>query len=292
VSNRCLRPLAALATIVYLSIPCAAQLPFEMSMVRGEVHSEARVDLRDYRVELADLNHRGDVYRADLSFDGNFELRRIPAGDYQLSVVTQHGDVVQQEFVMLNAQHTQISVRLAVAAKQPSVPGTVSMTQLRHPPDRKAFQSFADAQRFAAAGSPEKAAEALEKAVRISPEFADAYSNLAVQHMRMHRFQDAVTELNRALEIAGPNALMLCNLAYAQINLGRVAESLSSVHAALRLDSGYPQGHLILGSILAADPRTRAEAIPHLERAAETFPSARATLERTRSAMRNTAGSN
>ncbi len=82
---------------------------------------------------------------------------------------------------------------------------------------------------------------------------------------------------------------MLCNLAYAQLNLGRVAESLASVRAALHLDSGYPQGHLILGSILAADPRTRTEAIPHLERAAETIPSARATLERTRSAMRATA---
>ncbi|HEY1497878.1 MAG TPA: tetratricopeptide repeat protein [Candidatus Solibacter sp.] len=257
-----------------------------MPLVRGEVRSEGRVEFRDYRVELADLNHRGDVYRADLSYDGNFEFRRIPAGDYQLFVVTQHGDIVQQEFVTLNPQLTQINVRLPLTAKRPSAPGTVSMTQLRHPPDRKAFQSFTAAQRFAAAGSPEKAAEELEKAVRISPEFADAYSNLAVQHMRMHRFQDAVTELTRALEIAGPNALMLCNLAYAQINLGRVAESLASVRAALRLDSGYPQGHLILGSILAADPRTRAEAIPHLERAAESIPSARATLDRARNSMR------
>ena len=288
-SNRCLRPLAALATIVYLSIPCSAQPAFEMPSVRGEVRSEAHVDLRDYRVELADLNHRGDVYRADLSFDGNFEFRRIPAADYQLFVVTQHGDIVQQEFVTLNPQLTRITVRLAATAKPLSAPGTVSMTQLRHPPDRKAFQSFAAAQRFAASGSPEKAAQELEKAVRISPEFADAYCNLAVQHMRMHRFQDAANELTRALEIAGPNALMLCNLAYAQLNLGRVVESLASVSAALRLDSGYPQGHLILGSILAADPRTRAEAIPHLERAAETIPSARATLERTRSAMRASA---
>uniref|UniRef100_Q027W0 Tetratricopeptide TPR_2 repeat protein n=1 Tax=Solibacter usitatus (strain Ellin6076) TaxID=234267 RepID=Q027W0_SOLUE len=283
-SNRCLRPLAALATIVYLSLPCAAQ-PFEMPTVRGEVRADSRVDFRDYRIELADLNHRGDVYRADLSFDGSFEFRRIPAGDYQLFVVTQGGDIVHQEFVALNPHLTQISVRLSATGKGPLVPGTVSITQLRHPPDRKAFQSFAAAQRFAAAGSPEKAAEELEKAVRISPEFADAYSNLAVQHMRMRRFPEAVAELTRALAIAGPNPLMLCNLAYAQLNLGRVSESLGAVHAALRLDAGYAQGHLILGSILAADPRTRAEAIPHLERAAETIPSARATLERARSAM-------
>jgi hypothetical protein len=35
---------------------------------------------------------------------------------------------------------------------------------------------------------------------------------------------------------------------------------------------------LILGSILAVDPRTRAESIPHLEHAAETLLSARAAL--------------
>jgi tetratricopeptide (TPR) repeat protein len=163
------------------------------------------------------------------------------------------------------------------------------MTQLRHPPARKAFQSFVAAQRFAESGSPAKAAAELEKAVRISPEFADAYSNLAVQHIRMNRFPAAVDELTRAIAIAGPNALMLCNLAYAQINLGRVQESLASVRAALRLDAGYPQAHLILGSILAADPRTRAEAIPHLERAAEAIPSARGTLERARTTIRASA---
>jgi len=60
--------------------------------------------------------------------------------------------------------------------------------------------------------------------------------------------------------------------------------ALASARAALRLDSGSPQAHLILGSILAVDPRTRAESIPHLERAAETLPSARATLRQIRQA--------
>ena len=130
----------------------------------------------------------------------------------------------------------------------------------------------------------EKAAEELEKAVRISPEFADAYTNLAVQHIRMRRFQEAAGELARAIEIAGPDPLKLSNLAYAQINLSRVQESTAAVRAALRLDAGYPPAHLILGSILAADPRTRAEAIPHLEQAAESIPAARVMLEKLQAA--------
>ena len=282
-SNRCLRLCTALAAIVYLSVPGSAQM-FETSLVKGEVHSDSPLNFYEYRIELQDLNHHGDVYRADLTFDGAFEFRRLPAGDYQLFVATVRGDIIHQEFVTVNPQTAMLNVRLAKSRKPSAAPGTVSLTQLRHPPDQKAVQAFVAAQRFAASGSPEKAVEQLEKALRISPEFADAYANLAVQHLRMRRFPDAVDELNRALAIAGPNPLMLSNLAYAQINLGRVDDSLASVRAALRLDAAYPQAHLILGSILAADPRTRADAIPHLERAAESIPSARPLLERARAA--------
>ena len=40
--------------------------------------------------------------------------------------------------------------------------------------------------------------------------------------------------------------------------------------------------HLLLGSLLAGDRRTLPEAIPHLERAAESIPAARDTLEKVR----------
>lgn len=140
------------------------------------------------------------------------------------------------------------------------------------------------AQLFSESGQAEKAVEELEKAIRISPEYADAYNNLAVQHIRMGRFEEACGELARAIVIAGPSTLLLSNLAYAQRQLNRLPEAIVSAPAALRLDSGSPQAHLILGSILAQDPRTRAESIPHLERAAETLPSARASLEQVRRA--------
>jgi tetratricopeptide (TPR) repeat protein len=122
--------------------------------------------------------------------------------------------------------------------------------------------------------------------VRISPEFADAYTNLAVQHMRMDRYQEAAGETVRAIEIAGPSPQRLCNLSYAQAHLGRREDALASVRAALRMDAGYPQAHLILGTILAADRRTLTEAIPHLERAAQSMPVAQGVLERAREALR------
>jgi hypothetical protein len=173
VSYRCRRPLAALAAIVYLSIPCTAQ-GNPIPILKGEVHSETPIDFHDYRVEMESMNQHGERYGADLRMDGGFELRNIPAGDYQLRVTTLPGEIVRQEFVSVNSMLSTVSVNLPPSQRASLKRSTISLTELRHPPDRKAIQSFAAAQKFAASGNPRRAAEELEKAVAISPEFADA----------------------------------------------------------------------------------------------------------------------
>jgi tetratricopeptide (TPR) repeat protein len=270
--------------IVFLGIPGRSQSTDLPTAVDGELHSEAPLPFLDYRVELTDPNRTTETHRADVQLDGTFRLRDIPAGQYSLRVTTLSGDLVHQEFVSVSPQAAPLSVRLPGSAKRPSAPGTVSMTQLRHPPARKAWQAMCSAQHFAESGQTEKAVEELEKAIRISPEYAEAYNNLAVQHIRMNRFEEAAGELGRALAIAGPSPMQLTNLAYAQYRLNRFPEATASARAALRLNSGSPRAHLVLGSILAVDPLTRAESIPHLERAAETLPSASALLKQLRQA--------
>jgi tetratricopeptide (TPR) repeat protein len=283
VSNRCLRPLAAFVAIVYLCIPSRAQ-SIDISTLKGELRSDSIIPFHEYWVELLDLNHNNDTHRVDVQFDGTFQLRDIRSGPYTLRVTTLHGELVHQELVTVAPQTGPLTVRLPAPAGKPSAPGTISLTQLRHPPSRKAFQAAASAQRFSESGQTGKAVEELEKAIRISPEYADAYNNLAVQHIRLGRFEEACAEFSHAMAIAGPNASLLSNLAFTQLQLNRFPEAIASARAALRLDAGSPQAHLILGSMLAMDPHTRAESIPHLELAAETLPSARATLEKVRSA--------
>ena len=152
---------------------------------------------------------------------------------------------------------------------------TVSVTQLMHPPDKKAVQAFQSALRLSSAGKYEDAVSELEKAIHISPEFAEAHTNLAVQYFRMGRFQQSIAESTLAIQIGGPDPRNLCNLASAQARLHRFAEAEKSARAALRLDSGYLKANLILGSILADQPATRGEGIKHLEKAAAEFASAR-----------------
>jgi tetratricopeptide (TPR) repeat protein len=283
VSNRCLRPLAAFVAVVYLCFPCRSQ-SMEASTLKGELRSEAHAPIHEYLVELVDVTHFNDTHRADVRFDGTFQLRDVRPGSYTLRVTTLNGELVHQELVTVAPQTGPLTVHLPGRANTPSAPGTVSVTQLRHPPSRKAFQAVASAQRLSESGQTEKAAEELEKAIRISPDYADAYNNLAVQHMRMGRFEEACGELARAIAIAGPNSSLLSNLAYAQRQLNRIPEAIATARAALRLDASSPQAHLILGSMLAMDPGTRAESIPHLELAAEALPSARSILEKVRQA--------
>jgi tetratricopeptide (TPR) repeat protein len=262
--------------VVFLGVPGRSQTTESFTSIQGELHSEAPVYFRDYWVELGDLDHH-HAYRADVQSDGSFQLHDVPAGSYILRVTTH---LVQQEWVNVTPHAGSLVVHLRAAAAKPFAPGTVSLNQLRHPPSRKAIEAAVSAQRFSASGKTEKAVEKLEKAIRISPEYADAYNNLAVQHIRLGRYEEACDDLSRANAIGGPNAVQLGNLAYAQYRLNRFPEAIASARAALRVDAGYAQAHFILWSMLAGDPGTRAEALRHLERAARTLHSAREMLER------------
>src|SRR5258706_2854267 len=98
----------------------------------------------------------------------------------------------------------------------------------------------------------------------------------------MGRIEAAIVELRRAIEIAGPTPVALSNLASAQARAGKCEEAIASARWALRLDGAFPPAHLILGAMLAVDPRTRDEAIMHLERVAGEYESARRILAQVR----------
>ena len=278
-SNRCLRRLAAFVAIVYLCIPGRSQ-SLEISTLKGELRSDAPLPFHEFWVELAELNHLTDMHRTDVRFDGSFQFRDIRSGQYSLRVTTLQGELVHQELVTVTPQAGPLTVRLGHRRERP-------LRQARFP-YRAAAATKGIRHWFPHSNSPVRPGGGghaeLEKAIRISPEYADAYNNLAVQHIRMGRFEDACDELAHAIDIAGPNAPRLANLAFTQRQLNRNSEAIASARAAVRLDSSSPQANLILGSLLAVDPNTRTESIPLLERAAETLPSARAILETVRRA--------
>ena len=279
----CLRLSAALLGIVCLTVPVWSQ-DAEISVLKGEVRSQAQLIFSDYQVELSDLLQHRNPLRADVQTDGSFEFRRVLPGDYMARISTLAGEVVNQQIVSVRPFTGPLFLHLPPTKHSGPGGGTISLKQLQHPPAAKARRAFESARKFSESGNFDRAAGELEKAIQISPEFADAYVNLAVLHLRIGRYEQAIGELRRAIQIGGPHPVALCNLSYAQAKLERGSEAIASAREALKLDAGYAPAHLMLGTLLAADPRTRSEAIAHLERAAESIPSARGTLERVRRA--------
>lgn len=282
-NNRCLRLLFALAALLLLRVPGRSQSPVLPSL-RGEIHSD-RLMLQDYLVDLYDvLNHR-EVDHGFVQSDGGFEFRNVPYGDYQIRVANPNGEIVQLQPVRVSSSTPPVELALPHEHVNRPPSGPVSVTQLKHPPARKAYAAFVAAQRLSESGQYEKAAEELQKAIRISPEYADAYTNLAAQHARMGRFEDAVRDAQRAMELTRPNASNLSNLAYALVRLKRYPEAVDAARTAVRLEPGNDKARYMLGTLLVMDWRTIREGITQLERVVESVPAAQVNLDAARKTL-------
>jgi tetratricopeptide (TPR) repeat protein len=289
VNNRCLRLLSALAIWISLGVPGRPQ-GLALPSLRGEVHSERQALLNEYFVVLYSVHGNRETDNTEVRFDGTFVFRNVSYGDYQIRITNGFGDILHQEFVTVGEHSPPLDIRLPKERIERPPSGPVSVTHLHHPPDRKALGAFVAAQKFSETGQFEKAAAELEKAIRISPEYAEAYTNLAAQHARMGRYAEAVGDATRAMELTKPNAIDLSNLAYAQYRLKRYGEAVQSARTAVRLDPANDKAQYMLGSLLVMEWSTLREGIAHLERALPSIPAAKTNLDMARRQLEKQAG--
>lgn len=282
--RRALRLCGAIALLLCATVPGKAQIS-EVQFLRIESTCDKCPIFQELTLELNDLRNRQRVAAAAMQMDGAFILRDVPYGDYQLLVIDHAGNAIHQEFISVSGLNLPMQIHLAPPKQQPPPAGGISVAELRHPPSKKAFQALLAAQKLSEAGDYGKAAEQLEKAVEISPYYVNAYTNLAVQHIRLGRYQEAARELEQALEIGGPDPVELTDLATAQYSMKQLDAAAQSARAALQLQPGYPRGHLVLGLVLCTDTRTVQEGLQHLRKAAETIPAARIQIDRVNQAL-------
>ena len=80
-----------------------------------------------------------------------------------------------------------------------------------------------DAQQYAAS------AKAFEHVAKLRPEYADAYTNLAIAEIQWQRYDDARPNLERALTLAPGNARALYYRAVVERNLGNMAMAIADL---------------------------------------------------------------
>jgi len=274
------RLFVALLSVTVFMISGWAQDPFTQEL-RVELQVPPGNSAFGYSVRLLDLRHF-EIGRSYADGLGGFTLRGVPKGDYKLEVSIGSGEVVKEEFVRVTDQSSFVHIKLPEQKQPRPSAERVSVTQLRHPPAKQAVKAFEAARKYSEAGEPERAIAELQKAIRISPDFAEAYTNLAANHIRLKQYDLAIQESSRSMEIGSPNVVNLCNLAAAKWGLMRFEDAIQSANEALRIDGDSANAHFILGSLLTRDPRTRKEGIRHLERAAATKPQAAKHLEAAR----------
>jgi Flp pilus assembly protein TadD len=110
------------------------------------------------------------------------------------------------------------------------------------------------------------ALEPWRAAARLSPENATAARNHGSVLFRLDRFEEAIAEWVRSLELQ-PNASALTNLGTAQFFLGRYAEAAGAFERAAALAPADPIKWGNLGNALRLVPGRVSEAAPALERA-------------------------
>jgi tetratricopeptide (TPR) repeat protein len=275
------------AILAFSIIVCAGPVWPQMnggqdaSVVKGEIET-SQTDFEGYTVQLYDPTRHFNFETSYIHNNGDFEFRQTPFGSYLVTVTDPKGQPVYQGTININAVTQPFIIRLPTEDTSRPISGIVSVKKLQHPPTRKAFDALRAAQKFTDAGDSAKAVASIERSIAISPDYADAWINLAVWHIRHGAFQQSVIETQKAIELAGPSPMTLCNLAFAQASLGQSTEAIQSAEQALRLKPDDAKAHYLLGEILYHSHQNEAEAIRHLELAAPTMPGARAALAKIR----------
>jgi tetratricopeptide (TPR) repeat protein len=265
--------------MVFTAVPALPQMVNmqEASILRGELETNQPI-VNGYSIKLYDLTRHATFETVNIRADGEFEFRQTPNGRYLLTVTDARGDSVYQSSITVGGLQQELIIRLPKDKTNQPASGPISLKQLQHPPSRKAFDAFRQAQKSGDAGDSAKAEQWLRKAIALSPDYGDAWLNLGARHMKAGMYQQSIGETQRGLEFSGPSALAYSNLSYALACLGREDEAKQSAEDALRLDPDDPRANYLFGLLLYNSHVNDAEAVRHLEMAAPHLSSARVML--------------
>ena len=89
----------------------------------------------------------------------------------------------------------------------------------------------------------------LEKAVKILPSFAGAYTQMGVAYYRMKNYEKAIENYKKAAELTPSDAITLNNIGSVYFEWGKYSEAKEKFQQALHVDPRFVDAHMNLGSV-------------------------------------------
>jgi predicted O-linked N-acetylglucosamine transferase (SPINDLY family) len=101
----------------------------------------------------------------------------------------------------------------------------------------------------------EESIEACQQAIRLQPDYADAYSNLGVALQEQGRLEESIEAYHQAIHIQLDHADAYNNLGLALQEQGRLEESIEAYHQAIHIRPDYADAYSNLGIALQEQGR-------------------------------------
>lgn len=194
----------------------------------------------------------------------------------RVAATTRNGNALQGNQVDLLGPLAGIVSQPAISPLMLPPTKTVSVQDL--PVPSKAVKEFQRSLKAVQSGDFQSAAEHLQKAIRIDPDFAEAHNNLGASYMQLRQYERAISEFQLSIALDSKIAETHRNLGLGLFLLRRYPEAELVLRRALELDPQRNTARYTLGRILAAEGGSSTEAEHLLRQSMADFPDARLPL--------------
>jgi Tfp pilus assembly protein PilF len=168
---------------------------------------------------------------------GNFEVRGIPQGTYDVLVNVEGYEEVRQTVGVGGGAFNAVTLNITLREKEKIIvikpdggaaDDTVDVNELGRKYPRKAVQDYEKGREEIRKGNSAKAIELLQSAVKLAPDLYGGHNTLGTLYQKAGRLSDAEAEYRRARDLNPRNAEPLVNLgsvlidqAAARVNEGK-----------------------------------------------------------------------
>jgi len=253
----------------------------DRSVVRGQVTSDNRL-IGSVTVELLSPGHAGAL-SASIEPGGGFELHGVAPGAYQLRLTGAAGLVIHEEHVFINGNEGYQNLSIQVPAQPVTVRSSeavVSFKQLQHKVPAEAQKEFDKGNTASIKGDQPRALEHFQKAVRLDPEFADAFNGIGMTYAALGQLQQAADQFQKAIDLVPDHSGAAANLSIVLCKLKHYREAGEMARRALKANPSLLKLRYVLGISLINEDGDKVEALDNLKRATAEIPGAHLLVAR------------